>query len=339
MVATLAGLRNGPPPGPTPDTTRANVCGQGVSSAAHAGPIVTRAQTRAMSCTVTIVVTVDGRSDADGAHLVRTAATRLNEIESRWSRFLPSSEITALNEARGDPLYVSDDTVRLIESAVRAWHATSGAFDPTLLGTIVGLGYAASRDSAAMTTSLAPGTHPQGRPAEILVDRSCGVVRLPAGTTIDPGGIGKGLAADLVVDELIAGGAGGALVEIGGDIRMRGLPPAGTAWPIAIADSDDVVDIADGGIATSTPLRRTWIHDGHRRHHLIDPGTLRPSTADIVACTVIAGSSAWAEAFTKLPFVVGIDAAIDRYESLGLAGSITTSSGITSTSNWTEYRR
>jgi thiamine biosynthesis lipoprotein len=319
VAATLAGQSNGP--------------------MAQAAPIVTRAQTRAMSCTVTIVVTTDGRREADGAHLVRTAASRLNEIESRWSRFLPSSEITALNEAGGDPRSVSDDTVRLIESAVRAWHATSGAFDPTLLGTIVGLGYAASRDSAATTTSLAPGTHPRGRPAEILVDRASGVVRLPPGTTIDPGGIGKGLAADLVVDELLAGGAAGALVEIGGDIRMRGLPPAGTAWPIAIADTDRVVDIADGGIATSTPLRRTWTQDGHRRHHLIDPGTLQPSTADIVACTVIAGSSAWAEAFTKVPFVVGIDAAIERYESLGLAGSISTSSGTTSTSNWTEFSR
>jgi thiamine biosynthesis lipoprotein len=292
-----------------------------------------------MSCSVTIIVTTDAPRATDGAHLVRTAATRLNEIESRWSRFLPSSEITALNEAGGDPRCVSDDTVRLIESAVRAWHATSGAFDPTLLGTIVGLGYAASRDGAATATSLAAGTQPQGRPAEILVDRPSGIVRLPPGTTIDPGGIGKGLAADLVVDELIARGADGALVEIGGDIRMRGLPPAGTAWPIAIADRVDVVDIADGGIATSTPLRRTWMQDGRRRHHLIDPGTLQPSTADIVACTVIAGTAAWAEAFTKLPFVVGVDAAIDRYESLGLAGSITTSSGTWSTSNWTEFCR
>src|SRR4029078_51858 len=51
-------------------------------------------------------------------------------------------------------------------------------------------------------------------------------VRLPAGTGFDPGGIGKGLAADIVVDEIRADGADGVCVNPGGDVRVDGPSPA-----------------------------------------------------------------------------------------------------------------
>ena len=169
----------------------------------------------------------------------------------------------------------------------------------------------------------------------MLVDTEAAVVQLPVGTALDPGGLGKGLAADIVTVELLAAGARGALVEIGGDLRLAGDAPAGHSWTIevdtAAADASVVdagttfVSLADGGVATSTSRLRTWTVGGEHRHHLIDPATLRPSASDTVSCTVIAGSAAWAEAFTKVAFAVDPRSAVERFDAFGLAASVTTS--------------
>jgi thiamine biosynthesis lipoprotein len=306
-----------------------------------------RRRTRAMSCEVTIVVVVDPRTDpptdprtdprtdpptdaaADPGRLADRAVERIGELEQRWSRFLPTSEISALNDAAGIALRVSPDTVRLVTALVSAWRQTGGAFDPTLLGSLVELGYAASRDDVERRTSLAPDIALRGRPDAVLVDTVHHVVQLPAGTALDPGGLGKGLAADIVVGELLDAGAAGALVEIGGDLRVAGRPPA-EGWTIDVdtgLDQRVLVQLLDGGVATSTSRLRTWQVAGERRHHLIDPATLRPSTADAVSCTVVAGSGATAEAFTKVAFTSGPEAAIEQFERHGLAASVTTAAG------------
>lgn len=291
-----------------------------------------------MSCDATVVATFDPDT-VDGEALERHALARLTELEQRWSRFLPTSEISELNDSRGCPRVVGRDTFRLVEALVQAWHATDGAFDPTLLGAVVHLGYGVSREHSDRNTSLIPGTELRGRPGRILTCAADSVVVLPPGTTLDAGGLGKGLAADLIVDELLARGAQGALVEIGGDLRVCGRAPAGSAWPISIADTADIVELVDGGVATSTSRLRTWTADGASRHHLIDPTTLESTANDVEACTVIAGTGAWAEAFTKLAFARGPAHALAACETHGLAASITTSAGVVTTSTWEDFRR
>ena len=85
-----------------------------------------------------VVTGADSSSDA----LARWGIARLHQLEQRWSRFLPTSEISGLNRADGAARIATADTVRLVEALVQAWHATAGGFDPTLLGTLVELGYA-----------------------------------------------------------------------------------------------------------------------------------------------------------------------------------------------------
>jgi thiamine biosynthesis lipoprotein len=305
--------------------------------------LITRAKTRVMSCSASVIVTVEP-DGIDGEELARQMIRRLGQLELRWSRFLPNSEVTGLNAADGAPRRVSTDTLTLVEALVQAWHATDGAFDPTLLSTLVELGYAASRTDGSPAAPLGVSPAPRGNPGGILIDRTANVVQLPSGTTIDPGGLGKGLAADLVTAEAMEAGALGALVEIGGDVRVVGVSPEGEGWPISLTaiDSDvpaGIVDIRDGGIATSTPRLRTWATAGEQRHHLIDPTTLRPSTADVVSCTVIAGTAAWAEAHTKIFFSSDLDDALAHLDRIGLAASVTTSAGTINTSLWKEFCR
>ena len=285
-----------------------------------------RREYRAMGSTANAVV-VAGRPGSLLGHVDR----RLDELERRWSRFLPDSEISGLNAAGGAPRRCSADTVALVEAMVRGWYLTDGAFDPTMLATLVELGYAASRSDATSRTSLTADVGPVGRPDRVLVSPDTGVVQLPMGTTLDPGGIGKGLAADLIVTELLELGADGALVEIGGDLRVAGEPPEGDGWPIEIRPTNDAgptrVTLRAGGVATSSSRLRTWRSAGLDRHHLLDPRTLQPTSDDVVGCTVIAGNAASAEVFTKVAFVHGCTEAIAVHDRLGLATRITTEDG------------
>jgi thiamine biosynthesis lipoprotein len=150
--------------------------------------------------------------------------------------------------------------------------------------------------------------------------------------TLDPGGLGKGLAADLISTELVDGGAAGALVEIGGDLAVRGTAPGPGGWSIAVADpygdtSALRVELLTGGVATSSSRIRTWLAGGRRLHHLLDPSTLQPTEGDVVACTVIAGTAAWGEASTKVAFVDGLDAGLEYYTRSGLAARVSTVDG------------
>lgn len=307
---------------------------------------------RAMSCTASIVVHTDDAAGSDSGSdhvdaLVDRAVDRIGELERRWSRFLPDSEITGLNAAGGGPRRCSADTVELIEAMVAGWSATHGRFDPSLLGPLVELGYANSRTPESSATVLLPGTGFGHRVDLIRVDRGTGVAQLPTGLTLDPGGIGKGLAADIVTRELV-GDVGdrseriGALVEIGGDIRVAGVGPDDGAWTIAVAHpfggDPEPVRLVNGGVATSTTRLRTWHRAGIDHHHLLDPASGTSTTTDVVACTVIAGTAAWAEVFTKGAFVVGVDDALARFDTLGLAARIVTGDGIARRSTtWKEF--
>lgn len=288
-----------------------------------------------MSCDVSVVVV--GPSSMSAC----AALDRIHELEQRWSRFLPGSEISRLNSAAGTTITVSEDTRRLVVALVEAWHVTDGAFDPTLLVPLVDLGYAASRDDASRRTSPAATSLCRGRPDRVLVNARRSTVELPLGTALDPGGLGKGLAADLVVGELIESGAAGALVEIGGDVRVAGEAPDHDAWAIAVevapGGPSELVRLRDGGVATSSTELRTWMRDGRPYHHLLDPRTLRPTSGEVVAATAVAGTARWAEVFTKPAFVQGAACAIDRMDRHGVAGSATTVDGRTCTASWHRY--
>jgi thiamine biosynthesis lipoprotein len=290
---------------------------------------------RAMNCVGSIGVVVDpdtGHEAERGRRLLDQAIGRVHDLERRWSRFIADSELSRLNEMAGRTVRVSDHTVRLVTAMVQGWHATDGAFDPTLIGTLVELGYAQSRSDASARTALPDGVGPIGRPGAVLVDPARRLVRLPVGTAVDPGGIGKGLAADIVFEWLMHSGAAGAVVEIGGDLRAGGVSPSdGDGWvvlvDVALPGSPVTIAMSGGGVATSTSRLRTWQVEGARRHHLIDPRTLSSSATEVVSCTVVAGTGAWAETWTKCAFAMDLGEALEAYQRRNLAASLTTADG------------
>src|SRR5438309_1008116 len=81
--------------------------------------------------------------DADPV-VLELGRQRIHELEALWSRFREDSEISRLNLAAPRPVRVSPETIELVQRSLEGWQATSGAFDPTILGDLVALGYHAS---------------------------------------------------------------------------------------------------------------------------------------------------------------------------------------------------
>jgi thiamine biosynthesis lipoprotein len=231
----------------------------------------------------------------------------------------------------GRPVVVSADTIALLTRSVDGWRRTGGLFDPTVHAALIGLGY--DRDlalvqvgpgSAAALSSPAPGC------AGIDIDPAASTVRLPPGVAVDPGGIGKGLAADLVAAELLEADAAGCLVNVGGDLRALGQSPTDAGWVVTVPDpyrpGEELLRaaLAEGGVATSSRLERRWRAAGIEVHHLIDPFTGAPANGDIAAATVVAAHAWEAEVLVKA-VAVGGTAALDLLA--GAAAVAVTTSG------------
>lgn len=240
---------------------------------------------------------------APGAH--DRIAARLAQLEARWSRFRADSEITRLNRAGGAPVPVSPDTRRLLEHLVAGWRLAAGRFDPTVLPALVAAGYDRSFEQLTTGASAVAPVPGRGLDGLELDDHHA---RLPAGIAVDPGGLGKGLAADLVTAEALAAGwATGILVNLGGDLRAAGDTPS-PGWGVELDDPAGVtVGLVDGAVATSTTSRRRWTTtDGRDHHHVIDPRTGAPAATDARSVTVVTGEAWLAEALATALLLDGI---------------------------------
>lgn len=282
---------------------------------------VTEARRRAMGSGAHLVVVTAGDGD-DGHELLAAGWDRIDELEDRWSRFRPDSEVSALNRHAGVPLTVSRDTLRLVRHALVAWELTDGRFDPTVGAAMVAYGYDRDLGDLVARGAAGPvGAQPAPGPAGIELDPWSSTVTLPVGVNFDPGGVGKGLAADLVAAALVDAGAAGALVNLGGDLCALGAPPTAAGWVISVPDPlrgrRELIRIAlpHGAVATTSRLRRRWSTTTGTAHHLIDPATGRPAETDVVAVTVVADEAWRAEAFTKLLFIAG-PGDLDRHHDI-----------------------
>ncbi len=247
----------------------------------------------------------------------------LTRLETLWSRFLNNSEISRLNHSEGKALTVSVETIALVDALIDGWKSTNGVFDPTTLPLTLAHGFNTSRIDESKRTSLPPSAQWPGDVAGIKIDRTAMTVALPLGTTLDAGGMGKGLAADMAVAYAMSQGAEGAMVSANGDVVVDGASPDGNSWRIGIEHPLDheshiaQVRLTKGAVVTSSRSIQAWEYQGKKQHHLIDVGTGEAAATEILSATVIAATGASAEAQAKLPFMMDLEKAFTLITSLG----------------------
>jgi thiamine biosynthesis lipoprotein len=279
--------------------------------------------------------------------LLHAARMRLSDLENKWSRFIDTSEISLINTSDGKEMYVSQDTVTLVRYLVDAQSRTQGLFDPSLLPVLIGLGYGVSRSDSSMNSNVAPNAHWAIPLGETRIDQASGAVRLPSGATLDPGGLGKGLAADMVATELIALGATGVCVSIGGDMRISGESEEHGGWSVAVespfSESTDLTTLVlnSGGIATSSTRGKRWVGPLGEMHHVLHPNTATPlseSSGQLVQSTVLASEAVWAEVFATALLVGGLEDGMSLIDQLGMAAmAVTVDGDIVESSTWKEF--
>lgn len=279
------------------------------------------------------------------AGLALHGVARVRELEERWSRFLPTSEISALNRRHGRAVRISDDTAVLLRRGIEAWSLTGGLFDPTILGDVVRAGY--DRDLEAVIAAPSPGASGLGLgcPGIVLEHDVAGwSAALPPDAGFDPGGIGKGLAADLVADDLLDAGAAGVCVNLGGDVRVSGDGPSGDGWTIDIdhphiADPVARVGLRSGGVATSTTLLRRWTIDGEALTHVIDPNTGRPTRTDVALVSIVAGRAWLAEVLATACMLRGWQRCFDLLDGTCQALAVHDDATVTTTDGFAAFTR
>lgn len=284
------------------------------------------------------VIVTDTLSSIEPSAMCRLAEQRIADLESKWSRFLPSSEIAVLNAARragsAEPP-LSPDTALLIARAEEGRAITGGRFDPYVLRALQSVGYDRYVDTAPP-------------PLQLAAD-GCDQPRTGAADEFDPGGIGKGLAADLVVAELIDAGATGVLVNLGGDLRVNGIAPGGGDWVIDIDHPRTggviaTVSLASGAVATSSQMKRRWVdEDGNPHNHLIDPEAGASTRSPVLSATVIAAQGWQAEVLAK-PLLLdwstrgatgsGYRDPLEIIEEAGCAALVVTDTVVASSARW-----
>ncbi len=139
--------------------------------------------------------------------------------------------------------------------------------------------------------------------------------------------IAKGYTSDLVGYELERLGVENYLVEIGGEIRTKGLNPKGALWKIGIdkpvdgnmiqgANVQQVVYMGDGALATSGNYRKFYEVEGIKYSHTIDPISGYPVRHTLLSATVFASDVMTADAYATWFMVVGLEKSIEIIESI-----------------------
>jgi FAD:protein FMN transferase len=272
---------------------------------------LSRIEWHAVGTTCAAAVTAGPHEEREASWALAAARDEVTACERELSRFDPASDLSRLNRAGGKWTPVGFRLLEALRLAVAAREETEGRFDPTILPALTAAGYDRSFELLEERQPVPVTGWRAG--AAIELDLRRGRARLEPRSAVDLGGIGKGYAAGRALDALLGASPqlAGGLVDLGGDIAVRGEPLEGGSWLIAIADPRRtgetlaVLALAEGGVATSGRDARRFGPSGSL-HHLIDPETGESALGGPLTVTVAAPSAISAEVHATTLAIAGL---------------------------------
>lgn len=264
--------------------------------------------------------TADERTAAAAFGEVFDEFDRLDRLMSVWKE---GSDVSRVNAAAGRaPVPVSPEVREVLRTARQVGDWTGGKFDVTFGALADVWKFDHDQDGRVPLASEIAARLPFVDYTAIEVDEAKGTAFLRrAGMRLHLGGIGKGYAVDRAVAILRQRGLRDFLIQAGGDFYAsgrRGPRP----WRAGIQDprgaggtSFAALDLGDGTFSTSGDYERSFIKDGRRYHHLLDPDLGEPARG-CRSVTIVAGSAMLADALSTGVFIAGPDAGMALIERL-----------------------
>ena len=244
--------------------------------------------------------------------------TELDKVNASLSPFQKRSIISRING--NDPTVIPDSMFLHVFQLARTISAdTHGAFDITVapLVNAWGFGFESSQGVDSLTIDSLrqyvgmSNVHYDGE--QIIKTDSC--------VKLDCSAIAKGYGCDVVAAMFDRKGIRNYMVEIGGEVVVRGKNPKQRLWTIGInkpiedslaqsGELQTILQLSDIAVATSGNYRNYYYRDGKKVAHTIDPRSGYPVQHSILSATVLAPDCATADAYATSFMVLGVDSAM-----------------------------
>jgi len=219
---------------------------------------------------------IDSNKD-DVQRVAQAAEEEVRRIETKYSRFLPDSILSKINSSDGQKTTIDAETHYLLNYASVAFELSDGLFDITA-GVLSKLwdfrnGIIPSPETIRTNLAYVGFQHIRFNSNSII---------LPAGMSLDFGGIGKEYAVDCAAAICKSAGITHGIIDLGGDLHVIGPQPDNRPWKVGVrnprAPENAIAELAitQGGLSTSGDYERYFEHSGKRYCHLLLPKTGMP---------------------------------------------------------------
>ena len=239
------------------------------------------------------------------------------EINNSLSTYISNSDISRINN--GDTLLKVDKHFRKVYiKSKEIWEATNGYFDPTVGSIVNAYGFGPKKFNIKVDSSVIDSLMDGVGLDKLEMTTDHRVLKKTPHTYIDFNAIAKGYTVDCIYQYLVSLGSKNFLVEIGGEIRAKGINPVSKEkWKIGISFPQrgiknkfiETYNISDHAIATSGNYNKFLIDSltGKKFVHSINPKNGLALNSNILSVSVIAPSCIVADAFATALMVMPLD--------------------------------
>lgn len=284
-----------------------------------------------------------------------TLETELNRFDAELSMFNPNSTLSRINvhDTTAFNLNPHPWVLRVIQKSLDYSALTDGAFDITVAPLVNAWGFGFSQSGTVSQPFLDSLLTFVGYKRLSLSDGY--LKKSDTRMQLDASAIAKGYACDVVAEVLEKHGVHNYLVEIGGEMALKGKNPNGSSWRVGInspvddststnLDWSEKLTLTDRCVATSGNYRRFYIKDGKRYAHTIDPLSGYPVQHSLLSATVVANDCLTADALATAFMVMGVEKAtvlaerLPEVEALFICAGVGDSLMVSGTSGMGRYR-
>jgi thiamine biosynthesis lipoprotein len=279
-----------------------------------------------MGTTYNITI-VDPPNDVALVTLQKQIDDLLEVVNQQMSTYINDAEIMQFNRAPVETWFpVSSGFLSVIELSQQLASLTKGRFDITI-GPLVELwGFGKKQGSEVPTDAAIADAQSRVGWQNLHVNKDQQAIRKDKALWLDVSAVAKGYGVDQIAEILNSYNIANYLVEIGGEMRVKGLNQQQRSWRIGIEvpslaqrQAQQIIELTDKSIATSGDYRNFFEQDGHRYSHTIDPVSGRPVKHNIASVTVVMDTAAEADAYATALNVLGEEAAIALVEQENIA--------------------